>query len=113
MKTAFLQRRKIKGIVYLHHPKEANTSKVWKLQKCVYGLSDSSRYWYLQRTVQIASKDKQHISRTFNWRQNNTLIGILACHVDNMIWGGDHYFKGTIITKLKERKKCITLVLKK
>ena len=72
MKTAFLQERKIERIVYLHPPKEANTSKIWKLQKCVY------------------------------WRQNNTLIGILARHVENMIWGGNQYFKGSIITKLKD-----------
>ena len=25
-----------------------------------------------------------------------------ACHIGNMNWGGNHYFKGTIITKLKE-----------
>ena len=29
-------------------PKEANTLNIWKLQKCVYGLADASRYWYLR-----------------------------------------------------------------
>ena len=38
----------------------------------------------------------------FYWRENNTLIGILGCHVDDIILGGNQYFKGTIITKLKE-----------
>ena len=47
MKTAFLQGKKIEREVYICPPKEAATNKVWKLQKCVHGLSDASRYWYL------------------------------------------------------------------
>ena len=35
-------------------------------------------------------------------QENNTLISTLACHVDNMIWRGNQYFKETITTKLKE-----------
>ena len=35
------------------------------------------------------------------YRRENTLIGISACHV-NDIWEGNQYFKETIITKLKE-----------
>ena len=42
VKTAFLEGRKIERILYLLPLKEANTSKVWKLQKCVYGLADAS-----------------------------------------------------------------------
>ena len=48
VKGALLQGRKIERIVYLRPPKEAKTSKVRKLRKCVYGLADSSRYWYLR-----------------------------------------------------------------
>ena len=48
MKTAFLQGIKIGRIIYLRPPNEANTIKVWKLQKCVYGLADAGRYWYLR-----------------------------------------------------------------
>ena len=39
VKTAFLQ--------VLCPPKEANTNKIRNLQKCIYGLADASRYWYL------------------------------------------------------------------
>ena len=38
---------KLKKTVYLRPPKEANTNKIWSLQKYVYGLADASRYWYL------------------------------------------------------------------
>ena len=41
-------------------------------------------------------------SGLFYWRENNTLIGILACHIDDMVWGGKQYFKATIIAKLKQ-----------
>ena len=46
-KNSILARKEIERTVYLRPPKEANTNKVWKLQKCVYGLADACRYWYL------------------------------------------------------------------
>ena len=48
VKTVFLQCKQIKRTVYLQPPKEANTKKIWKLQKCVYSLADANRYWYLR-----------------------------------------------------------------
>ena len=48
VKTAFLQGKEMECIVYLRPPKEAETNKDWRLKKCVYGLADASRYWYLQ-----------------------------------------------------------------
>ena len=47
IKTAFLQGRLFDREVYLKPPKEAGTSKLWKLNKCVYGLKEASRQWYL------------------------------------------------------------------
>lgn len=44
MTTAFLQGKKIKRTVYLRSPREANTKKIWELQKCVHGLADASHY---------------------------------------------------------------------
>ena len=48
VKTAFLQSKQIERTVYLRSLKEANPTKIWKLQKCVYGLIDAGRYWYLR-----------------------------------------------------------------
>ena len=44
VKTVFLQGKQIERTAYLQPPKEANTIKIWKLQKCVYDLTDASRY---------------------------------------------------------------------
>ena len=105
VKTAFLQERKIERIVYLHPPKRANTSKIWKLQKCVYGLADASKYWYLcvrEELLKLGAKIISIDPGLSYWRENNTLIGILACHIERMIWGDNQYFKISIITKLKD-----------
>ena len=33
--------------------------------------------------------------------KTTSLFGLLACHVDDMIWGGDEMFKTNMINKLK------------
>ena len=33
---------------YVRPPTEAIIAKMWKLNKCVYGLADASHYWYLK-----------------------------------------------------------------
>ena len=48
IKPGFLQGKQIEGTVYLRPPKEANSNKIWRLQKCVYGLADAGRYWCLR-----------------------------------------------------------------
>ena len=48
IKTAFLQGKDLECTVYVRPPKEAQTNKIWQLHKCVYGLANVSRYWYLK-----------------------------------------------------------------
>ena len=49
MKTAFLQGERLDRNVYPRPSVEANSKgKLWKLNKCVYGLCDASRHWYLK-----------------------------------------------------------------
>ena len=47
VKTAFLQGKLIERTVFIHSPKEAKTNKIWRLRKCIYGLADAPRQWYL------------------------------------------------------------------
>ena len=47
---------------FKHPPKEANTNKIWKLLKCIYGLADASRYWYLkfrEEHIKLGAKPSQ------------------------------------------------------
>ena len=46
IKTSFLQGDKINREIYVTPPNEANTTNVWQLKKCIYGLEDASRKWY-------------------------------------------------------------------
>ena len=48
VKTAFLQGKSIERTVFIHPPKEAKTNKIWQLRKCIYGLADAPRQWYLR-----------------------------------------------------------------
>ena len=66
-----------------------------------------SQNWILvftgkRRTVKIGIKISSIDPGLFYWRENNTLIGIFACQVDNMIWWGNQHFKETVITILKK-----------
>ena len=88
IKTAFLQGKQIKRNVFLLPPKEANTSNLWHLKKCVYGLADTSRYWYL-RVKEELTRLNGHIfpadQDILIWHHNNQLIGIITCFVDDTI----------------------------
>ena len=47
IKRAFLQSNEIEREVFIRPPKEACTDKIWCLKKCVYGLADAPRTWYI------------------------------------------------------------------
>ena len=49
IKSAFLQGKKIDREVHLAPPVEAGEDDdvVWRLNTCIYGLTDASRTWYL------------------------------------------------------------------
>ena len=57
-----MQGEEINREVFLIPPAEANTDKLWRLNKTVYGLSDASRTWYIhvrEELTQIALIMKQ------------------------------------------------------
>ena len=102
--TAFLQGKIMEREVHFQPPKEANTDNLWLLRKCVYGLMDASRYWYLRvreeltRLNGVVSQLDQGI---FLFYHSTQLCGIITCFVDDMIYGGDADFEKNIITQLK------------
>ena len=104
VKTAFLQGKPIERDIYLRPPKEAKTDKLWHLRKCVYGLGDAPRFWYLrvkEEFIKLNGKICPADQGIFVWYKNDQLIGIIACFVDDMIWGGTEYFFETVIKNFK------------
>ena len=55
VKTAFLQGKPLDRYVFIKARKEAKTTNLWKLKKCVYGLNEVSRYWYNRVTIVVCS----------------------------------------------------------
>ena len=104
VKTASLQGKQIERTIYFRPTKEPNNNKIWRLQECVYGLADNSRYWYLpvkEELIKLGANVSSVDPCLFYWREHYKLVGILACHVDDMIWGGNENFKINVIDNLK------------
>ena len=107
IKTAFLQGKSIEREVYLIPPPEAKSPSdyVWSLKKCVYGLSDASLKWY-QRVrsslIYLGGKSSTLDPAVFSWHYQNTLIGVIAIHVDDFLWGGNYKFIKVIKPKLHQ-----------
>ena len=104
VKAAFLQGYPIDREIYIKPPIEANTTKLWKLTKCVYGLNDASRQWYLRlrsELIKLGATPSIHDQGIFCWFDEHHIIyGILTVFVDDIIHGGNEKFH-IIITKLK------------
>ena len=99
IKSAFLQGNKLEREIYLKPPKEANVKgKLWRLNRCVYGLVDASRYWYLRVHAELiknrckASKLDPSVFYYFTTK----LEGLLLCHVDDFCYAGSEKFEAVI-----------------
>ena len=80
------------------------TTMVWILKKCVYGLADASRYWYLklrEELIKLGAKPTLLDQGIFTWHHNNIQIGIMVCYVDDVMWGGEPSFIN-IVDRLKK-----------
>ena len=102
VKSAFLQGDNINRLVILKPPKEASTEKLWRLNRCVYGLVDASRRWYLRIDSVLTSlgMNKMKLDEAvYSFTYDGRLCGLLCLHVDDFIWCGDSFFKKEIIDK--------------
>ena len=96
IKAVFLQGEPASREIYLLPPREAKTSKVWRLNKCVYGLSDTSLKWYekVKYTLLKLGCVLSPVDRSlFVYHLDGNLVGILAVHVDDFIWTGSAEFE--------------------
>ncbi|XP_064622512.1 uncharacterized protein LOC135484764 [Lineus longissimus] len=106
IKTAFLQGYKIDRKVFLRPPREAKmTGKLWKLNKCVYGLNDASLSWY-KRVKSVMTGSGAKMSKVdpavfFWYDEYEEVLGVLACHVDDFLLGGSPKFNTEVMEQIR------------
>ena len=102
--TAFLQSRPISRNVYLKPPKEAKTKKIWHLNKAVYGLHDANREWFL-KIKEVLTQNECIVSKfdqgLFRWFQEGVIAGVIALHVDDLLYGGCREFIVGVIQSIR------------
>ena len=104
IKAAFLQGDEIDRELFVIPPKEANTTNIWRIKKCIYGLGDASRKWYNSVKAYLLSIGlvmSKADPALFYYHKDNNLIGMIAIHVDNFLWSGTTDFERNFISKLR------------
>ena len=106
VKAAFLQGFPIDRELFLKPPKHARTKFLWLLLQCPYGLADASRKWYLRvvhELCKIGGRQSKYDRAVFTWHnKHGSLIGIVACHVDDFILAGDPSFHDNVVSQIRQ-----------
>ena len=108
--SAFLQGDEIQREIYIRPPRDVSDKKtVWKLRKCIYGLTDAPRSWFTKMKTALLSlggKQSKYDSALFMWHtEDEKLSGIIAAHVDDFIYAGNKTFQSQVIEELKIKFK--------
>ena len=111
--AAFLQGGQLLREVFLRPPQDVcPRTEVWRLKRCIYGLNDAPRSWYLrvkEVLLQLGGKISSYDKALFMWYDENCgLIGILVIHVDDFAFCGNKYFEDKVIGSLKNKFKIST-----
>ena len=102
IKSAFLQGSEMSRVVHIKPPKEAGLpkDKIWCLRKCLYGLRDASRQWYLKvKESLIGHGCTQSLldPGLFFYSVNGKLEGLIGLHVDDFLHCGSRKFDTDVI----------------
>ena len=105
IKTAFLQSDTINRTIFVKPPPEAKTDMIWKLNKCIYGLADAPRCFYnrLKDVLQEESVICNNLDAGlfFCKDEHDEIIGIMVCHVDDLLYGVTELFEQQVINHLR------------
>ena len=104
IKAAFLQGKELDREIYLKPPKEAKVKgKLWKLRRCVYGLNDASRYWYMRVKEELIKSGCKccRADPSVFYYYTDKLEGLLIIHVDDFMFSGTEKFSDQVIIHLK------------
>ena len=102
IKSAFLQGSEMTRTVHITPPKEAQVPKgqIWRLKKCLYGLKDASRQWYLrvkENLIFFGCKQSLLDPGLFFFEKEGTLEGVIGLHVDDFLHCGTDAFEKDVI----------------
>ena len=102
--SAFLQGNTLERIVHVKPPAEAKEiGKLWRLLKCLYGLKDASKQWYLKienRLLALNFKKSKYDPGLFYLMHGGKLAGMIGIHVDDFLQAGNQYFNQHIIPEI-------------
>ena len=104
--SAFLQGGQIDRKIFLRPPRDVCSRKeVWSLKKCIYGLNDAPRSWYVKvkdSLISLGGSQSIYDSALFLWHsEDGTLKGIIGCYVDDFVYCGTEQFQSDVIQRLK------------
>ena len=104
IKSAFLQGKILDREVFIKPPKEADAKgMLWRLNKCLYGLTDASRQWYEEideKLEQLGFEKSCQDPALYLYKEDDILEGLIAIHVDDFLHAGTDNFENNIIPKL-------------
>ena len=102
--SAFLQGNMLKRTVYVRPPAElCDDGKIWRLKRCLYGLSDAPREWYdrvCQEMEKLGGKVSIYDKCVFLWHENCVLVGMITTHVDDFEYCGTPHWQQKVINTL-------------
>ena len=107
IKSAFLQGKELDRDVFLRPPKEAQSEgSIWRLRKCLYGLNDGARQFYLslkQKLLELGCSVSSVDPSLFFLERQGVLHGVLVSHIDDFLHAGDSEFEKCVMEPLRKR----------
>ena len=108
--AAFLQGENIDRELYITPPKDIRREQpdlIWRVVKRIYGLKDASRGWYLELDKALKGlgcKVSLVDNSFYTWSDSkDRVLGILAVHIDDILFAGSAVFHREVIGKIKSR----------
>ena len=104
IKSAYLQGQELQRDILVRPPAEYDKpNKIWKLKKAAYGVLDGGRLFYLKLKEELINLGLHKVhadGALFTFVKDGKFHGVVACHVDDLLMGGDEVFEKEVENKL-------------
>ena len=103
--SAFLQGNKTNRDVFVKPPYEfSEVGKIWKLDRCLYGLNDAPCKWYNRVYCEVKAlggKTSLYDKALFLWHnKDGSRNGIVVTHVDDFVYCGTEQWHKLVFVKI-------------